>query len=722
MPPQGGGLPSAWVAGWVRRRPALGLVAAMALYATLSFVYWGLPILGHWTTRIVGSGSDPTDIFVWAMAWWPYALAHGQNPFQIASVWAPLVTNAGWRTLVPGLSLLFAPITLTAGPVASYNVAILLAPALTAAAMCLLMYELTRRAWVSLWAGYMVGFSSYEVSQTLGHLHLTFVCLVPLALWVSLRLYRRDLEARSRGLVAGLAALLVGQFLIATEVLATMTLFGGLGWVLAWLMLRNERRALQRLAGRVVAAYAIAGLALSPWLWTMAHNVPTQPLGVVYNTLSLNVLNLVVPTVATIGGAWFRGVNHGFAPGALAEASGYMGLPFLALTAWAIVRMRGQAAVRLVAWVLAIVLVLALGSRLRIGGWVGPPLPWKALQGLPIVDVVLTGRFMLYAFLLAAGLVGWLSTRAARRGRSLTSVMLLAALLLVPNLSYQGTWSAAVPPSLVTHPKVLARYVPPDATVLVLPYFSEGPSTFWQEASGFRFKLADGYVYGGFPRPWTLLSLPYLLASGATPVGRHAATEFRALLALGRVQRVLVALPETFRERTLLRDAGLTSDGVVDGVAVWTVPPREVARHALDPHAQFRLALSTRVQVLRSDVGQVVAAAEKYLTVGGRANTLSLGRLEQADLLAVDQGQQAAPLAGWQETLWGVWLQGSTHHAFSLVVRDIPRSVFHQLVSEYSHDLVHASFLPMGRVSSAQPSAMTLGAARLVFRRPMRGQ
>ena len=714
--PHAASLPSARIAGWVRARPALALAAATALYAALSFAYWGLPLVGHWTTRVIGSGSDPTDIFVWAMAWWPYALAHGQDPLRIANVWVPLATNAGWRTLVPGLSLLFAPITLTAGPVASYNTATLLAPALTAAAMCLLMYEFTRQPWVSLWTGYMVGFSSYEVSQILGHLHLAFVCLVPLALWVAVRLYRRDGSSMPWGLVAGLAAILIGQFLIATEVLATMTMFGCLGWLLAWLMVPHERATLKRLARRLVAAYAMAGLALSPWLWTMGHALPSSRLGAVYNTLSLNLMNLVVPTVATVGGTWFRGVSRAFAPGALAEASGYLGLPLVGLAVGAIVRLRRQVGSRLAAWVLVLVAVLALGSRLRVGSWVGPPLPWAMLQSLPIVGAVLTGRFMLYAFMLAAGLVGW---RSAQRGsRWLTAAMLLAAIAVLPNVSYQGTWSAAVAPPLLNRPKVLARYVPRDATVMVLPYFSLGPSTFWQEASHFRFRLADGYLYGMIPSAWTLLRLPYLLASGVTPTDTFAADEFRALLAVGRVGRVLVALPETYHDRALLQRAGLALDGVAGGVAVWTVPPSESRGPTLGSQAQFQLLLATRVQVLRLDAAEVVAAAEKYANAdGGRARTLSLRRLEQNGLLA-PQGYQAAPVAGWQETLWGVWLRGSPRRGFSLVVRDVPRSAYDQLVGQYRRQLAQASFIPMARVSSTQPSSMTLGAALLVFRRP----
>ena len=704
-------------AEWVRAKPGVGLVAATALYAALSFVYWGLPLLGHWTTRVVGSSNDPTDIFVWAMAWWPYAVTHGQNPFQIANVWLPLVTNAGWRTVVPGLSLLFAPITLTAGPVASYNVAMLLAPALTAAAMCLLMYELTHHPWVSLWAGYMVGFSSYEVSQMLAHLHLTFVCLVPLALWVGVRLYRRSGQFMPWGLVAGLAAIVLGQFLISTEVLATMTLFAALAWVLAWLMLPDERPALRRFGKQLLAVYAIAGLVLSPWLWNMAHQIPFQHVGSAYSAFSLNLLNLVVPTSATLGGGWFRILND-FASGAVQEASGYMGLPFLGLTVWVMVRNRSRRVYRLIVWMMVFVGILALGPNLRVGSWVGPTLPWDLLRHWPFFDVFVTGRFMLYVFILAAGAVSWHVSRARSTAASRWGAlgMLLAVVALLPNLSHRGMWSAAIALPLVTHPAWLARYVPPHAHVLVLPYFARGPSTFWQEASGFRFELADGYLYGGINSTWTLLKLPYLLTVRETPTDSYAALELRALLVLGRVRRVLVALPETVRDRALLQRAGLRADGMVGGVGVWTVPPSESAGPVRGAQARFRLALSTRLQVLRSDLARVAAAARQYVTQDRSAGSLSLAALEQVHLLAAGQGHQPARVPGWQETLWGVWLKDSSNQRVSLVVREIPQSVFRQLVQQYRPELAHANFIPMARVSSAQPSGMTLGAALLVFR------
>ena len=714
-------LPWVRLAAWARAHPGIGLAAATALYAALSFVYWGLPLLGHWTTRVVGSSNDPTDIFVWAMAWWPYALAHGQNPLQISNVWVPLVTNAGWRTLVPGLSLLFAPITLTAGPVASYNVAMLLAPALTAAAMCFLVHELTHHPWVSLWAGYMVGFSSYEVSHMLAHLNLTFVCLVPLALWSGVRLYRRIGRVTPWGPVAGLTALILGQFLISTEVLATMTVFGGLGWVLAWLMLPGERPRLRRLGVRVAAAYVIAGLVLSPWLWNMARQVPFQNIDGRYAVYSLNALNIISPTIISLGGVWLHSLN-GFAMSDLQEASGYIGAPLLILMAWVFISRRTSRVFRLMAWMIIIIGVLALGPNLRVGSLVGPALPWTMVANQPFFSVIITGRFMLYEFILAVGAVSLYIARSPTAStRWMLVGMLLAAIALLPS-PYKGMWSAAVAPPLITQSTILARNVPSGASVFVLPYWSRGPSTFWQEASGFRFRLADGYLYGQVDSTWTLLQLSNLLAAQITPTGPYAARELDTLLSLGRVRRVLVALPETFHDRALLQRAGLTADGVVGGVGVWTVPPSQSAGPTLSLQAQFRLLLSARVQVLRSDASLVLVAAEKYLKGGRRVDTLSLSRLEQERLLPGSQGHLPTPFAGWQETLWGVWLKGAPSQSFSLAMRDIPQSVFHELVRQYRPELVDARFIPMARVSSAQPSAMTLGAALLVFREPPRGR
>lgn len=104
--------------------------------------------------------------------------------------------------------------------------------------------------------------------------------------------------------------------------------------------------------------------------------------------------------------------------------------------------------------------------------------------------------------------------------------------------------------------------------VLVLPYFARGPSTFWQAASGFQFRAADEYIYGGIDSAWTLLKLPAMLLWHAIPTGQLAASQFRTLLPPGRVSRVIVSVPETAGERALLTGADLTGGGAVGGVGL----------------------------------------------------------------------------------------------------------------------------------------------------------
>ena len=106
-----------------------GGVGPLVLYITVAFLAFGLRLLIDPGSNYVGIGADP-QVFIWSFAWWPHAILHGENPFVTHAVWAPAGVNLAWTTTVPGLALLFSPLTLVAGAVASYNVAAVLMPAL----------------------------------------------------------------------------------------------------------------------------------------------------------------------------------------------------------------------------------------------------------------------------------------------------------------------------------------------------------------------------------------------------------------------------------------------------------------------------------------------------------------------------------------------------------------------------------------------------------------
>ncbi len=67
----------AWLASG--RRQAM---AALALYVAITIGYFGLHVLPHLGSASVGlqDWTDPTAN-MWSLAWWPYALLHGLNPF-----------------------------------------------------------------------------------------------------------------------------------------------------------------------------------------------------------------------------------------------------------------------------------------------------------------------------------------------------------------------------------------------------------------------------------------------------------------------------------------------------------------------------------------------------------------------------------------------------------------------------------------------------------------
>src|SRR5262249_23306046 len=154
-------------------------LAPFAAYLGVSLLYFGIPVAAHPGRDWIGTGEDP-QIFVWSLAWWPHAILHGENPIVTHAVWPPVWLNLAWVSSIPGLALLLAPVTLLAAPVAAYNVASILMPALAAFTAFVLCRHVTHAFWPSLAAGYVFGFSSYMLGQLEGHLHMSSVFLLPL--------------------------------------------------------------------------------------------------------------------------------------------------------------------------------------------------------------------------------------------------------------------------------------------------------------------------------------------------------------------------------------------------------------------------------------------------------------------------------------------------------------------------------------------------------------
>ncbi|HZQ63600.1 MAG TPA: hypothetical protein VFA66_00030 [Gaiellaceae bacterium] len=500
--------------------------AALALYLAVAFLYVGLPVAAHPRRDWVGAGADP-QIFVWSLAWWPHAILHWENPILARSVWPPAGLDLAWVSSIPGLALAFAPVTLLAGPVLSYNLASVLLPALAAWTAFLLCRHVTRAFWPSLAGGYLFGFSSYELGHLQGHLHMSSVFLLPLVALVALRHVRGELGRRAFAL--RLAPLLAAQVLLSTEVLFTLTLALLVSIAAAYALVPAVRPRLRRLPPPLAAAYLAAGVLTSPLLAYAAARFRRDPINQP-ELFNADLLNLVVPTPLTaLNAGWARDAAAAFA-GNTAENGAYLGLPLLALLAWFAWERRGSAGARLLLALLGLALLAELGPNLRVRGASYAPLPWKAVAGLPGFDNVLPGRLAAYAALAAAvAAASWAAGRAPRAARA---ALAAAAVAFTVPAFWDGFWQGTPRRPAFFADGTYRSCLRAGETVLPLPFPSWNEGMLWQAEAGFRYRLAQASLTPVVPRDVPDRETVLALQNDEPPAGGGA-----AVVRLARAQR-----------------------------------------------------------------------------------------------------------------------------------------------------------------------------------------
>jgi hypothetical protein len=479
------------------RTSSLEAIGALGLYLAASIVLFGLPVLAGPGDRFIGPPAHPDPrFFFWAMAWWPHALVHGLNPIWTSVVWAPEGYNLAWATGAPGPSLLMAPITLTAGPVVAYNVLALLACPLSGLAAFAVCRRITGSFWPSLASGYLFGFSTYHLGHLGLHVNLELVFLIPLAVYLVLLRANRDLGPRA--FVALLALVLVFQFLTSTEVFATFVLFGALALSLAIVFGPPERRSeLLSVAKLIAVSLLVTAVVVSPLLWyAFAYGVPRRDLD------GSDLLSFVLPRLRTlVGSRTFFDLTRTF-PGTSVENTAYLGLPLLGIVVhFAITRWR-ELGTRFLVTLLGVLVIAALGPRLFVAGHRSIPMPWRAVQTLPVINNASPRRFTLYIFLICSVVVAiWLSV--AVRSRLRWAAVLVAAVFLFPNFSPEYLHGRADVPRFFAD-GAYRRFIRPGDSVLILP--TEAPSGFPQAISmvvqartEFPFRMALAYT--GPPPP-----------------------------------------------------------------------------------------------------------------------------------------------------------------------------------------------------------------------------
>ena len=503
--------------GRSRRATTRIWLAATAGYLLISVFLWWHVWSSH-PTSTTTCGCGDSSLFTWFLEWPAYALAHGLNPLYSTAMFHPSGVNLLANTAEVGIGTVLAPVTWLFGPVATLNVALTLAPMLSALAMFALL-----RRWVT-WApaafvgGLLYGFSPFIlVSLTDAHLMLGMAPIPPLVVLcldeILVRQHRRPVAS---GVVLGL--LVTVQFFIGTEVLVLTVIAGAIGvaFVVIAALVRHEisppqvRHAVTALL--VGAGTALVLLAYPVWF---ALAGPAHLSGPIWGphsytsyggtTIGRYVLPSAPSAEATALGHRFGGYQ------APTLSPQYLGLGLLAVLFAGLVLWRRDRRL----WCFAVVgmATVPLSSGLSLHGWS----LWRLFVKFPLMENVIPSRFLIITYLAAAVMLGvivdhtavsvgqwWESSPAPRRhvpdlpARRLGSLagLVVSLVALVPVAWYFAdgvpftTQSVAVPTWFRQEaPKGAGR---PVVLVLPAPFALYQGAMTWQAVDRMSFDLVGG--------------------------------------------------------------------------------------------------------------------------------------------------------------------------------------------------------------------------------------
>ncbi|WP_433117788.1 hypothetical protein [Micromonospora sp. CA-246542] len=431
---------------------------------------------------------------------------------------APDGVNLMANTTIIALGVLCAPVTLLFGAPTSFALLAAANLAGTALAWYLLFHRTMRvRRLAAAVGGGLCGFGPGMVSQTNSHLHMTAQWLVPVIVWLVVRLLRASDPGEGRGRpagpdrrrmissAAGLAVAVTAQVFIGEEVLflsAVTLLVMAIAYALAD---RNlARRALPGFAGGLAIAAGLAMLVLGYPLWFQfagPQGVADGMFSPAYFSADLSSWWAVSP-LSVAGSDQASRLTTG-----PAEYNTFLGWPLLLVTAvcaiWA-----GRRRLVLACVAAALVMgALSLGPEVVLGGTrTALPGPYALLAGLPVVDGALPMRFGLALLPIVATVLTLAVDRAlgsTGRARRLVPLAVVAALLPIfptplptagrpalPEFVTGGHWRQCVEPGGVLVP------VP-------LPTPKEPWPMRWAAAADAGFGLPEGFFIGPYGRGGT---------------------------------------------------------------------------------------------------------------------------------------------------------------------------------------------------------------------------
>ncbi len=548
-------------------------VAAFLLYLSASMLLYGRGVVLDPSKIYVGVGHDPAA-YIWSMVWWPYAVSHSLNPFVCRVIWSPVGFNLTWAAVIPAASFILWPITKWYGPVVSFNVLMILTPAIVSWSAYLLCRRISGHFYASLVGGYLFGFSPYMIGHMLlGQPNLTLIFAVPLCPYLVLK--RLEGSISQFKFVAILAALLTLQFLVSTEIVALMTLFGAVALGLAIALLpRDQSVAVRRLIFPIGIAYLVFAALTAPYLYyALLRGIPEQMHPV--EKCSADLLGYFVPSpMMGIGGKLFSRFADTLTPHVWYGGKGVYTNPALLAMLILYARKHWSSPAGKVLIVFSIVAVgCSFGPELHVANHSVMAFPWRWVMKMPTLNQALPVRFAMFFFLAVSIIATMLLSDQSVQLPFRVALALLSVLLLLPNRHYLLTVPQEVDTPAFFDTSLLEAYVRPGDTLLIFPFSIQGTSLLWQAQTNLYFNMIGGYVSTWVPGEFRQPVVEMMLRDTPDP---DFANQLKPFLKHYRVKGIVVAPEAQPKWRGPISELGIEPKEV-GGVLFYQLSPSQLS-------------------------------------------------------------------------------------------------------------------------------------------------
>ncbi len=565
-----------------------GLIA-FAIYLVVMIFGLAQPLLPHLDVPYVQQTQVDANFYIWAIRWWPYAITHGLNPLfttQITQSNGISGYNLAWATTTPALALFLWPVTAMVGPIAAFNLSLILAPPASAWATFVLARRLTGRFWPALFAGSVFGFCSYEISHgASGQPNLTVTLLIPLIAYLILRWW--DGSLGRRGFLIWMTLALATEFYIFVETFTDLTLLAVIALLLGFAVAaRDARPRVARLAVDSAIAYVGAVVLAAPYLYYALRDYPKS-----FHTPNpkfwTDLAGVVVPRVnRLLGMNWLTNTaEHDFSP------TVYVGIPLLLLFLLVAVFHWSNRLVRLLVPLYVIIFLLSLGQSLVVDGKTTVSLPWGKIWTLPILSSAEPQRLMDFGqLILALAMALWLAhvtesklMRSARWGLAVLAIAAIFANLInfaevvVPPSPQADQWKPAIPslqltdeiPSFFTA-GTYKQYIKPGENVVILSHRGNAGMMF-QAYTGFYFNIAGGFINASLSQEDALPTSVEALSHLPGIVGEERIEAFKSFVKRAHIGALVVERAYSEHWMYVFGPLGMKAT-TVGGVTIFQVP------------------------------------------------------------------------------------------------------------------------------------------------------